>query len=59
MTLPASVILPKLFKARLPVVVMLVVLPTVVTVYPEFSVNDTVPVLPARLVIALALSVKV
>jgi len=50
---------PVELKVVLTVVVKPLVLPTVPISNPEFSVNDTVPVLPASLVIALALSVKV
>ncbi|BEI37600.1 hypothetical protein PHIN7_13240 [Polynucleobacter sp. HIN7] len=52
------VTLPVLLKVKLPVVVR----PTVLTVpiaKPEFSVNDTVPVLPAKVVMALLVLVSV
>ena len=50
--------MPVVLKVVLPVVVK----PTVLTVpiaKPEFSKNDTVPVLPAKVVIALEVLVKV
>ena len=56
--LAAKVIPPVLLKTRLP----LVVRPTVFTVpiaKPLFSKKETVPVLPARVVIALELLLKV
>ena len=49
---------PVLLKLKLPVVVIPTVL-TVPTVKPEFSTNDTAPVLPAKVVIALPVLVMV
>ena len=56
------VTVPMLLNVRLPVVVMPtldVTVPTVPMAKPLLSKNDTVPVLPAKVVMALAVSVKV
>ena len=56
------VTVPVELKVRLPLVVMPtleIAVPTVPIAKPEFSRNDTVPVLPAKVVIALPVLVKV
>ena len=56
--LAAKMIPPELLKFKLPVVVIPTVF-TVPTVYPEFSTKVIAPVLPAKVVMALAVLVKV
>ena len=58
MTFAAKTIPPVLLKLKLPLVVIPTVF-TVPTVYPEFSTKVIEPVLPAKVVMALEVLVKV